>query len=103
YNYEEVCELDYADSLNPGYHFSATDSEIIIYYLQRKIESGEQHPECRYYIADFYGDTPDNLAGKGSIDEVVVRGEPDLSHLTHGPKDGDEDLYVFKTINPHKQ
>nr|GEZ13961.1 hypothetical protein [Tanacetum cinerariifolium] len=62
YNYEEVLELDYADSLNPGYRFSATDSEIIVYYLQRKIETGEQHPECRYYIADFYGDTPNNLA-----------------------------------------
>nr|GFA84133.1 hypothetical protein [Tanacetum cinerariifolium] len=62
YNYKEVCELDYADSLNSGYRFSATDSEIIVYYLQRKIETGEQHPECRYYIADFYGDTPDNLS-----------------------------------------
>nr|GFA40568.1 NAC domain-containing protein [Tanacetum cinerariifolium]GFA40575.1 NAC domain-containing protein [Tanacetum cinerariifolium] len=62
YNYEEVLKLDYDDSLNPGYHFSPTDSEIIVYYLQRKIETGEQHPECWYYIADFYGDTPDNLA-----------------------------------------
>nr|GEX43579.1 NAC domain-containing protein [Tanacetum cinerariifolium] len=62
YNYEEVLELDYADSLNPGYRFSPTDSEIIVYYLQRKIETGEQHPKCRYYIADFYGDTPDILA-----------------------------------------
>nr|GEX40552.1 NAC domain-containing protein [Tanacetum cinerariifolium] len=25
YNYEEVLELDYVDSLNPGYHFSPTD------------------------------------------------------------------------------
>ncbi|GKB00790.1 NAC domain-containing protein [Tanacetum coccineum] len=62
YNYEEVLELDYADSLNPGYRFCPTDSEIIVYYLQPKIETGEQHPKCRYYIADFYGDTPDNLA-----------------------------------------
>ncbi|GKC44306.1 NAC domain-containing protein, partial [Tanacetum coccineum] len=57
-----VLELDYADSLNPGYRFCPTDSEIIVYYLQPKIETGEQHPKCRYYIADFYGDTPDNLA-----------------------------------------
>ncbi|GJS95222.1 NAC domain-containing protein [Tanacetum coccineum] len=64
YNYEEVLELDYADSLNPGYRFCPTDSEIIVYYLQPKIETGEQHPKCRYYIADFYGDTPDNLAAK---------------------------------------
>nr|GEW40778.1 NAC domain-containing protein [Tanacetum cinerariifolium] len=69
YNYEEVLELDYADSLNLGYRFSPTDSEIIVYYLQRKIKTGEQHPECRYYIADFYGDTPDNLAGK--IDDTM--------------------------------
>nr|GEY19205.1 NAC domain-containing protein [Tanacetum cinerariifolium] len=66
-NYEEVLELDYANSLNPGYHFSPTDSEIIVYYLQQKIETREQHPECRYYIADFYGNTPDNLAGKRSL------------------------------------
>nr|GFB81679.1 NAC domain-containing protein [Tanacetum cinerariifolium] len=51
YNYEEVLELDYADSLNPGYHFSPTDPETIVYYLRRKIENREQHPECRYYIA----------------------------------------------------
>nr|GEX23029.1 putative reverse transcriptase domain-containing protein [Tanacetum cinerariifolium] len=69
YNYEEVLELDYADSLNPGYRFSPTDSEIIVYYLQRKIETGEQHPECRYYIADFYGDTPDNLAAYNSYQD----------------------------------
>nr|GEY65675.1 retrotransposon protein, putative, Ty1-copia subclass [Tanacetum cinerariifolium] len=47
YNYKEVLELDYADSLNPSYHFSPTDSETIVYYLWRKIETGEQHPECR--------------------------------------------------------
>nr|GFA40928.1 NAC domain-containing protein [Tanacetum cinerariifolium] len=34
YNYKEVLELDYADSLNPGYRFSPTDSEIIVYYLK---------------------------------------------------------------------
>nr|GEV45351.1 probable protein disulfide-isomerase A6 [Tanacetum cinerariifolium] len=30
YNYEEVLELDYADSLNLGYHFSPTDPETIL-------------------------------------------------------------------------
>nr|GFA46954.1 NAC domain-containing protein [Tanacetum cinerariifolium] len=34
YNYEEVLELDYANSLNLGYRFSPTESEIIVYYLQ---------------------------------------------------------------------
>nr|GFB95556.1 NAC domain-containing protein [Tanacetum cinerariifolium] len=51
YNYEEVLELDYADSINPGYRFSPTEPETIVYYLRRKIETREQHPECRYYIA----------------------------------------------------
>ena len=63
---EEAREVvnDYADSLKPGYRFCPTDSEIIVYYSQPKIETGEQHPKCRYWTADFYGDTPDNLAGK---------------------------------------
>ncbi|PWA51302.1 NAC domain-containing protein [Artemisia annua] len=62
---KEVLELlndDYADSLKPGYCFCPTDSEIIVYYLQPKIETGEQHPKCWYYTDDFYGDTLDNLA-----------------------------------------
>ncbi|GJT39039.1 NAC domain-containing protein [Tanacetum coccineum] len=61
-DYADSLKPDYADSLKPGYRFCPTDSEMIVYYLQPKIETGEQHPKCRYHIANFCGDTPDNLA-----------------------------------------
>nr|GEY66653.1 NAC domain-containing protein [Tanacetum cinerariifolium] len=59
---EQLLDDDYTDSLKPGYRFCPTDSEMIVYYLQPKIKTGEQHPRCQYYIANFYGDTLDNLA-----------------------------------------
>ncbi|GJT39041.1 NAC domain-containing protein [Tanacetum coccineum] len=61
-DYADSLKPDYADSLKPGYRFCPTDSKMIVYYLQPKIETGEQHPKCRYHIANFCGDTPDNLA-----------------------------------------
>ncbi|GKE28170.1 NAC domain-containing protein [Tanacetum coccineum] len=56
-------EHDYADTLEPGYRFCPTDSELIVYYLKPKIETGKQHPRCRYYEVNIYDSSPDELTG----------------------------------------
>lgn len=55
-------QSDYEDMLEPGYRFRPTDSEIIVYYLKQKIETGE-HPECRLHQVNIYNYNPDELAG----------------------------------------
>ncbi|GJV63719.1 NAC domain-containing protein [Tanacetum coccineum] len=57
-------EHDYADTLEPGYRFCPTDSELIVYYLKPKIETGKQHPRCRYYEVNIYDSSPDELTAK---------------------------------------
>ncbi|KAI3741114.1 hypothetical protein L1987_58781 [Smallanthus sonchifolius] len=54
--------LDYVDTLEPGYRFCPTDSELIVYYLKRKIELGE-HPEGRLYDVNVYDHHPIQLTG----------------------------------------
>ena len=54
---------DYADLLEPGYRFCPTDTELIVYYLKPKIETGKQHPNCRYYEVNIYDYSPDELKG----------------------------------------
>ncbi|KAJ0538740.1 putative transcription factor NAM family [Helianthus annuus] len=53
---------DYDDALEPGYRFCPTDSELIIYYLKRKIELGEQS-RCRIYDVHVYSHHPNELTG----------------------------------------
>ncbi|KAI3741115.1 hypothetical protein L1987_58782 [Smallanthus sonchifolius] len=54
--------LDYVDTLEPGYRFCPTDSELIVYYLKRKNELGE-HPEGRLYDVNVYDHHPIQLTG----------------------------------------
>ena len=61
YNNQE--QHDYADTLEPGYRFCPTDPELIVYYLKPKIETGKRHPNCRYYEANIYDCSPDELTG----------------------------------------
>ncbi|KAI3823906.1 hypothetical protein L1987_05351 [Smallanthus sonchifolius] len=51
---------DYLDNLLPGYRFCPTDSELILYYLKQKIETGE-HPKCRIYEVNLYNHSPEQL------------------------------------------
>lgn len=55
-------EGDYVDNLQPGYRFCPTDAEIIVYYLKRKIDTGE-HPQSRLYEVNIYDHDPQDLAG----------------------------------------
>ncbi|KAF5823224.1 putative transcription factor NAM family [Helianthus annuus] len=54
---------DYLDNLPPGYRFCPTDSELILYYLKPKIETGE-HPECRIYAVNLYNHSPEELTNQ---------------------------------------
>ncbi|PWA98457.1 NAC domain-containing protein [Artemisia annua] len=45
YNNQE--QHDYADSLEPGYRFRPTDVELIVYYLNPKIDTRKRHPNFR--------------------------------------------------------
>nr|GEX14620.1 NAC domain-containing protein [Tanacetum cinerariifolium] len=50
-----LCEIYKKETDDSEQVFSARNQQL-------DIETREQHPRCRYYIANFYGDTPDNLA-----------------------------------------
>ncbi|KAF5765019.1 putative transcription factor NAM family [Helianthus annuus] len=54
---------DYVDNLLPGYRFCPTDSELILYYLKPKIETGE-HPKCRIYEVNLYNHSPEELTNQ---------------------------------------
>ncbi|KAM0052599.1 putative transcription factor NAM family [Helianthus debilis subsp. tardiflorus] len=54
---------DYLDNLPPGYRFCPTDSELILYYLKPKIETGK-HPECRIYAVNLYNHSPEELTNQ---------------------------------------
>ncbi|KAF5812045.1 putative transcription factor NAM family [Helianthus annuus] len=58
YIQQELC--DYDDALEPGYRFRPTDAELLVYYLKRKIELGEQ-PRCRIYDVHVYNHHPNEL------------------------------------------
>ncbi|KAI3741113.1 hypothetical protein L1987_58780 [Smallanthus sonchifolius] len=61
---------DYVDTLEPGYCFRPTDSELIVYYLKRKIELGEQ-PKGRLYEVNVYDHHPKQLTGcYASCDDI---------------------------------
>ncbi|GJW02986.1 NAC domain-containing protein [Tanacetum coccineum] len=62
YNNEEEVEHDYLSTLPLGYRFCPTASEIIVYYLMPKIETGTNHPKWRLYEVNFYDYHPDQLA-----------------------------------------
>ncbi|XP_076910401.1 NAC transcription factor ONAC010-like [Bidens hawaiensis] len=52
---------DYADSLEPGYRFCPTDSELIVHCLKKKIETGN-HPKCRLHEVNLYDHHPQELS-----------------------------------------
>ncbi|KAJ0793601.1 putative transcription factor NAM family [Helianthus annuus] len=54
---------DYVDNLLPSYRFCPTDSELILYYLKPKIETGE-HPKCRIYEVNLYSHSPEELTNQ---------------------------------------
>nr|GEV38493.1 hypothetical protein [Tanacetum cinerariifolium] len=51
YNNEDEEEHDYLSTLPLGYRFCPTASEIIVYYLMPKIETGTKHPTSQRYWA----------------------------------------------------
>ncbi|KAI3736790.1 hypothetical protein L2E82_26777 [Cichorium intybus] len=53
--------LDYADQMEPGFRFCPTDSELIIYYLNAKIQS-RNLPKLRLHEVNIYNHKPDELA-----------------------------------------
>ncbi|CAI9292714.1 unnamed protein product [Lactuca saligna] len=53
--------LDFADQLPSGYRFCPTDSELIVDYLNAKIESREP-PKCRLHEVNIYNHRPEELA-----------------------------------------
>ncbi|XP_071701955.1 uncharacterized protein [Rutidosis leptorrhynchoides] len=55
-------EGDFIDDSPPGCRFRPTDSELIIYYLKPKIETGTKHPGFRLYEVNLYNYTPDHLS-----------------------------------------
>ncbi|KAK1422651.1 hypothetical protein QVD17_17937 [Tagetes erecta] len=61
--YTRQVEPDYLDNLLPGYRFCPTDSELILHYLKRKIETGE-HRGCRIYEVNLYDYTPEQLTNQ---------------------------------------
>ncbi|KAM0042895.1 putative transcription factor NAM family [Helianthus debilis subsp. tardiflorus] len=61
---------DYDDALEPGYRFCPTDSELITYYLKRKIELGEQ-PRCRIYDVHVYSHRPNELTERYRLCEGI--------------------------------
>ncbi|KAM0054336.1 putative transcription factor NAM family [Helianthus debilis subsp. tardiflorus] len=54
---------DYVDNLLPGYRFCPTDSELILYYLKPKIQTGER-PKCRIYEVNLYSHSPEELTNQ---------------------------------------
>ncbi|PWA21990.1 NAC domain-containing protein [Artemisia annua] len=54
---------DYADDLLPGYRFCPTDQELIVNYLQPKLES-RKLPPARIHETFIYDYNPEELARK---------------------------------------
>ena len=52
---------DYVDDLLPGYRFCPTDQELIVNYLQPKLES-RKLPPARIYEKFIYDHNPEELA-----------------------------------------
>ena len=54
--------MDFADQLPSYYRFRPTDSELIVDYLNAKIESREP-AKCRLHEVNIYNHMPEELAG----------------------------------------
>ena len=63
--YQNQIVLDFVDHLPPGYRFYPTDSELIVDYLNVKIQSKENPRCCRpMHEVNIYCHKPEELAGQ---------------------------------------